>query len=172
MIGAPSSEEYGAFYEKYVRLIPEGSIIQHLEQQGKDVQALLAGLTEEQGNFRYEPGKWSLKEVMGHLNDNERIMINRLLRIARGDKLPQPGYDQDVLMQNNPFDSYTVAEIAEEHAAIRHSSLLLLKKLSPDAWLQTGVMSDYPASARAIAYIVAGHELHHLNIIKERYLAK
>ncbi|MHA7967634.1 DinB family protein [Paenibacillus sp. CAU 1782] len=172
MIGTPSAEEYASFYEKYVTLVPEGNVIEHLEEQGKDVQALLASLTEEQGNYRYETGKWSVKEVIGHLNDSERIMSNRLLRVGRGDKTPQPGFDQDVLMQNDPFGSYTVAEIAEDHAAIRRSSLALLKKLAPEAWLQMGVVSDHPASARSIAYVIAGHELHHLNIIKERYLAK
>lgn len=172
MIGAPSTEEYADYYAKYVKQVPEGNVIELLEQQGKDVQALLASLTEEQGNYRYAPGKWSLKEVIGHLNDSERIMLNRLLRVARGDKTPQPGYGPDDLMQNDPFGSYTLADIAEDHAAARHSSLVLVKKLSPEAWLQTGVVSDQPASARSIAYIIAGHELHHLKLIHELYLGK
>ncbi|MEC0127013.1 DinB family protein [Paenibacillus pabuli] len=169
MVERPNTEEYAAFYEKYISLIPEGKIIERMEQQAHIVQTLLSSLTEEQANHRYAEGKWSVKEVIGHLLDNERIMSSRLLRIARGDKANHPGYDQDVLMQGQPFNAYTVADLNEEYAVARRSTILMLRHLTPEAWLCRGIVSDNPASARSIAYIMAGHELHHLLVLRDRY---
>lgn len=169
MVERPTTAEYAAFYEGYIRLIPEGNIIERLEQQANIVQTLLSSLTEEQANYRYAEGKWSVKEVIGHLLDNERIMSGRLLRIARGDKANHPGYDQDVLMQSQPFNAYTAADLNEEYAVTRRSTILMLRRLTPEAWLCRGIVSDNPASARSIAYILAGHELHHLSVLRDRY---
>lgn len=169
MIERPTTEEYAAFYAGYIRLVPEGDVIELLEKQADTVQALLSSLTEEQGDYRYAEGKWSVKEVIGHLTDNERIMSNRLLRIARGDVTPHPGYDQDVLMQSHPFDTYTLTDLSEEYAAVRRSTILMLRHLSPEAWLRKGIVSDNPASARSIAFVLVGHELHHLSVLRDRY---
>ncbi|MGC5772854.1 DinB family protein [Paenibacillus pabuli] len=169
MVERPTTEEYAAFYEKYISLIPEGNIIERMEQQAHIVQTLLSSLTEEQANYRYDEGKWSVKEVIGHLTDNERIMSSRLLRIARGDKANHPGYDQDVLMQGQPFKAYTVVDLNEEYAVARRSTILMLRHLTPEAWLCRGIVSDNPASARSIAYIMVGHELHHLLVLRDRY---
>lgn len=169
MVERPTTEEYAAFYEGYMQLVPEGNIIELLEQQANIVQTLLSSLTEEQANHRYAEGKWSVKEVIGHLLDNERIMSSRLLRIARGDKANHPGYDQDVLMQSHPFDTYTVSDLNEEYAVTRRSTILMLRRLTPEAWLCRGIVSDNPASARSIACIMVGHELHHLSVLRDRY---
>lgn len=169
MVERPTTAEYAAFYEGYIRLIPEGNIIERLEQQANIVQTLLSSLTEEQANYRYAEGKWSVKEVIGHLLDNERIMSSRLLRIARGDKANHPGYDQDVLMQSQPFNAYTAADLNEEYAVTRRSTILMLRRLTPEAWLCRGIVSDNPASARSIAFVMAGHELHHLSVLHDRY---
>ena len=158
MLERPATEEYAAFYEGYIKRVPEGNIIERLEQQSNIVQSVLSSLTEEQVNYRYAEGKWSVKEVIGHLTDNERIMSSRLLRIARGDQANHPGYDQDVLMQSHPFD-----------AAARRSTLLMLRHITPEAWLRRGIVSDNPASARSIAYVLVGHELHHLSVLRDRY---
>lgn len=165
----PTKEEYASFYEGYIQLVPEGNVIELLEQQGTQVNTAIRALTEEQGNFRYDAGKWCVKEVFGHLIDNERIMSGRLLRIARGDVTSLPGYDQDILMSSHPFESYTMIDLAEEYAAVRHSTVLLLRRLSTEAWLRRGIVNDHPASTRSIACVITGHELHHLSVLRERY---
>ncbi len=165
----PEPPEYASFYEGYIRQVPEGNVLELLEKQAKQVLASLSSLTEDQANYRYAEGKWSVKEVFGHLIDNERIMSGRLLRVARGDMTSLPGYDQDTLMGSHPFDSYTVADLAEEYEAVRHSTLLMLRRLSPEAWLRTGVVNDYSTTARAIAWVITGHELHHLSVLRDRY---
>ncbi|WP_339296773.1 DinB family protein [Paenibacillus sp. FSL R5-0623] len=169
MVERPTTEEYAVYYERYIQLVPEGNIIEMLEQQANIVQNLLSSLTEEQANYRYAEGKWSVKEVIGHLLDNERIMSSRLLRIARGDQANHPGYDQDVLMQTHPFDAYTLADLSEEYAVTRRSTILMFRRLTPEAWLCRGIVSDNPASARSIAFVMAGHELHHLSVLRDRY---
>ncbi|WP_339185251.1 DinB family protein [Paenibacillus sp. FSL R5-0701] len=169
MVERPTTDEYAAYYDGYIRLVPEGNLIEMLEQQANIVQNLLSSLTEEQANYRYAEGKWSVKEVIGHLLDNERIMSSRLLRIARGDQANHPGYDQDVLMQTHPFDSYTLADLSEEYAVTRRSTILMLRRLTPEAWLCRGIVSDNTASARSIAFVMAGHELHHLSVLRDRY---
>ncbi|MGO4527922.1 DinB family protein [Paenibacillus sp. 2TAF8] len=165
----PNKEEYAAFYEGYIHLVPEGNVIELLQKQAERVELSMRSLSEEKANFRYSDEKWSVKEVFGHLIDNERIMSGRLLRIARGDKTSLPGYDQDTFMQNNPFKTYTVVDLAEEYAAVRHSTLLLLRRLSPEDWMRTGLVNEYTASTRSIAYVITGHELHHLAILRDRY---
>ena len=162
-------EEYASFYEGYINLIPEGNVIEILEQQAEQVQAAFHSLSEEEGNYRYSEGKWSVKEVLGHLTDNERIMSTRLLRIARGDTTPLPGYDQDVFMDGHPFETYSIVDMAEEYTVVRQSTLVMLRHLSPEAWLRKGIANNYTASARAIACVIAGHELHHLAILRDRY---
>ena len=124
MVERPTTEEYAAYYEGYIQLVPEGNIIERLELQANIVPTLLSSLTEEQANYRYAEGKWSVKEVIGHLLDNERIMSSRLLRIARGDQANHPGYDQDVLMQTHPFNAYTASRFERRiccHTPLNHS---------------------------------------------------
>lgn len=170
MRGRPGTDEYGSIPGNYVRLTPEGDLIEILRKQGEDTLELLGSLTEEQGAYRYAPGKWSLKEAFGHVIDNERIMSYRLLRIARGDTTPLPGYDQDVLVPGAGFDSFPIRQLAEDYAAVRQATLTLLRGLSEEAWLRKGTASNATISARALACVICGHELHHLRIIRERYL--
>jgi hypothetical protein len=169
MYERPDKEEYASFYEGYINLIPEGNVNKILEQQAEQVIVAIRSLTEEQGNYRYSEGKWSVKEVFGHLIDNERIMSTRLLRIARGDTTPLPGYEQDLFMAGNPFETYTIDDLAEEYTAVRHATIVMLRHLSPEAWLRRGIANNYTASARSIACVIAGHELHHLSVLRDRY---
>jgi hypothetical protein len=172
MYERPEKEEYASFYEGYIGLVPKGNVIEILEQQADKVSTAIRSLTEEQGNYRYSEGKWSVKEVFGHLIDNERIMSTRLLRIARGDSTPLPGYDQDVFMDDHPFEAYSIDDLAEEYAAVRHSTIVMLRRLSPETWLRKGIVNNYTASARSIACVIAGHELHHLSVLRDRYEVK
>jgi len=166
----PSQEEYGAYYHQYVRLVPDGNIRDILAELLDHTSAYLSDIPEAQGNFRYAPGKWSLKEVIGHISDNERIMGYRLLRIARGDQTPLAGYDQDEFMKGVNFDSSSLADLIDDYIAVRRATLTLLRGLSEEAWTRSGSANNNVLSARSLAYIIAGHEIHHLNVVKERYL--
>lgn len=165
----PSKDEYNAYYERYVGLVPEGKICDILGQSEKDTSELFSKLTEDQGNYRYAPGKWSLKEVLGHITDNERIMSYRLLRIARGDQTPLSSYDQDSLMSGASFDAWSLPELLEDYMAVRRATLTLLRGLSEEAWSRKGIVNGSESTPAAWAYIIAGHELHHLNVIREKY---
>lgn len=166
----PEPGEYASYFEKYVSLVPEGGAVEALERQGRETLALLRSLPEERGGHRYEPGKWSVKQVIGHVIDAERVFAYRALRFARGDRTPLPGFDQDVFDAGADFDARTLADLADEYEAVRRSTLILFRHLSPEAWERRGTASDNEASVRAIAYVAAGHEAHHLRLLRERYL--
>ncbi|HEX8556967.1 MAG TPA: DinB family protein [Pyrinomonadaceae bacterium] len=167
----PGPDEYAAYYEKYVSLAADaGDVLETLERQGAETLALLRGLPEERGAHRYGEGKWSVRQLVGHVNDTERLFAYRALAIARGDGAPLPGMDQEVWMAGSDFDSRALGDLADEFEAVRASTLHLLRHLSPDAWARRGVASDNEVTVRALAYIIAGHEAHHLRILRERYL--
>ncbi|RAV19603.1 DinB family protein [Paenibacillus contaminans] len=168
----PSQEEYAPYYETYIRLVPEGKIAEVLTRQLQYTADFFAAIPEERTLSRYAPGKWSVKEVLGHITDTERIMSYRLLCIARGDKTPLPGYDENEYIKGSSFDSIPLAELIGDFAAVRRSTLTLLRGLSEEAWSRKGIANNSELSARALAYITAGHELHHINIVKERYLVE
>lgn len=170
MLERPLKGEYNPYYERYIRLVPDGDLIEVLIQLREGTAELMAKLSEAQGDYRYAPDKWSLKEVIGHINDTERIMSYRLLRVARGDKTPLPGFDEDDFVRGAFFSSSNVSDLIEDYIAVRQASLTLFRGLPAEAWLRTGIVNHNETSARALAYIIAGHELHHVNVIKERYL--
>ncbi|MCD9025005.1 DinB family protein [Cohnella silvisoli] len=167
----PSNGEYNSHFERYVRLVPEGDIRDILTQSLKNTTDAFSTVTEDQANYRYAPGKWSLKEVLGHITDNERIMSYRLLRIARGDKTPLAGYDENALVNGASFDSCAMSDLFEDYTVVRRATLTLLRGLSEEAWSRRGVVNDSESSAIAWAYIIAGHEFHHMNFIREKYLS-
>ena len=166
----PSENEYAAYYGKYIALVEGGDIVETLERQSEDTLALLRGINEERAAHRYEPGKWSIKEVVGHLIDAERIFAYRALAIARGEQKPLPGMEQDEYMAHADFDSRTLADLAEEFEHVRRSNVLMFRNLDAEAWSRRGTASDNEVSVRALAYIIAGHETHHIRILRERYL--
>lgn len=170
MKAKPAADEYASYYSKYTSLVPDGDIVTALAEQVETTLALLRTLTDEQGNSRYAPGKWSIKELIGHIIDAERIFAYRALRIARGDQTPLPGFEQDDYIPNANFDARQLADLAAEFETVRQSTLFLLRNLSEEAWLRRGVASDNPVSVRALAHIIAGHELHHMEILRSRYL--
>jgi hypothetical protein len=166
----PSADEYAPYFEKYVSLVPAGDVVETLERQLGETLALLRGLDEEQGGSRYEPGKWSVKELVGHLVDAERVFAYRALSFARGDRTPLPGFEQDDYVAGGNFDARTLKDLIDEFDSVRRATVALLRPLDEEAWRRTGTANDNPFSVRALAYIVAGHELHHLNVLKTRYL--
>lgn len=165
----PQSDEYAPYYETYVSLIPGDDIVTVLEAQRVQMAQLLAARSEREGNFRYAPGKWSVKEVIGHICDAERIFAYRLLRIARGDETPLASFEQNDYIAPGAFGERTLADLAAEFAAVRAATLTLVQSLTAEAWVRRGTASEKTVSARALAYIIAGHEVHHRKILDEKY---
>ncbi|HZI19728.1 MAG TPA: DinB family protein [Pyrinomonadaceae bacterium] len=165
---APSEREYAPYYAKYVALI-EGDVLGVLRRQLADINSLPGELTERRAGEPYEPGKWSAKEVVGHLVDTERIFAYRALRFARGDRTELPGFDQDEYVRAANFNGRTLADIAAEFAAVREATLRLLDSFGRQEWTRSGPANDSEVSVRALAYIAAGHAAHHFKILRERY---
>jgi hypothetical protein len=166
----PAQNEYAEYYEKYTSKVPDGNIVEILENQIASTVNLLRGLSEEKALYRYAPDKWSIKEVLGHIIDAERIFAYRALRIARNDQTPLPGFEQDGYVPAGNFDARTLADLLDEFECVRRSTLYLFRNLSDEAWSRRGTASENEVSVRALAYITAGHELHHLSVVKEKYL--
>jgi DinB superfamily len=164
----PEPNEYAAYYGKYVSLVPDGDILVTLETQLPQTLALLAR-PEADGDFRYAPGKWSAKESLGHVIDAERIFTYRAMRIARNDKTPLPGFEQDDYVKYGPFGHCTLAGLVEEFAAVRKATVLMFRGLDEAAWARRGTASNNEVTALALAYMIAGHELHHRRIFQQNY---
>jgi uncharacterized damage-inducible protein DinB len=167
----PDAGEYAPYYEKYVSLVKTNDILGTLEAQRLQMTQLCAARSEREGNFRYAPDKWTVKEVLGHINDTERIFAYRALRIARADETPLPGFEQDDYVRTGGFSERTLADLAEEFAHVRNASIALFRSLPKDAWMRRGTANKNQVTVRALAFIVAGHELHHRLILDERYFA-
>jgi len=165
----PQPDEYASFYEKYVSLIQSDDIVGTLEAQRVQMVQLLGARSEREGNFRYAPGKWTVKEVIGHMSDAERIFSYRALRIARGDATPLAGFEQDDYIVTAGFNERTMADISTEFLAVRMATMALVQSFTEVAWSRRGTASDHPVTVRAMAYVIAGHEMHHRKILDERY---
>ncbi len=169
MINQPQSDEFAPYYAKYVNLVGNEPILDVLEKQKNDTYAFLSALPADKGDFAYAEGKWTIKEVLGHLIDAERTFAYRALCFSREETI-LPGFDQDVYMLKATFKSRSLADLAEEFKAVRESNLYLFRSISDGQQTQKGIASGNPVSVRALIYITAGHELHHLNILRERYI--
>lgn len=170
VIPRPGADEYAPFYAAYVSLVPDGDLCDLLERQLADTLALIGGIPESRGTHRYAPGKWSIKETVGHVCDTERIMAYRALRIGRGDATPLAGFEQDDYVPAGAFDGRTLADLGDELTAIRRATLALFRHLDAAALARRGTANNKPFTPRALAYIIAGHERHHVAILKARYL--
>jgi len=166
----PEPGEYAPFYDGYISLVPGNNVLAALDEQRRQMLLLLSGRTEADGEIRYAPDKWSLKEVLGHVNDGERILSYRALRIARGDATPIEGFEQDDYVRNGPFGRRTLADLVEDYIAVRRATVSLLRNLDEAAWSRRGVANKNEVTVRALAYIIAGHELHHRKLLEEKYL--
>ena len=166
----PEKEEYAKFYANYISLVPETNVVAALENQVADLQNLFADVSDEKANFRYAEGKWSIKELLGHIIDGERVFSYRALRISRGDATPLAGFEENSYVANSNFGNTKLADLIAEFSSLRQSNVLLFKNLSDQSWLNTGTASDATVSVRALAFIMVGHIRHHANILRERYL--
>lgn len=166
----PLDTEYAPYYGRYISRVPEGDVVRTLETQLAETLALLRAIPEERAGHRYAEGKWTLKEVVGHVSDSERIFAYRALRIGRGDTTPLPGFEQEDYVRGTDFNRRPLADLAAELEAVRRATILLLRGMDDTALARRGTASGYEVTARALAYIIAGHERHHVGVIRERYL--
>lgn len=162
--------EYGDFYERYVKLSNNVPLIDQLFSNAEEMKNLFLGLSDKDALYRYEDGKWTLKQLFGHIIDTERIFNYRVLCVARGEPKPLPGFDQDLYMKQTNFNDQSLDQLQDQYEATRQSTIALFSSFSDEELLRRGKISDYTFTVRATGYVIAGHELHHLNIINERYL--
>ncbi|WP_375438108.1 alpha/beta hydrolase-fold protein [uncultured Hymenobacter sp.] len=167
----PVVGQYNAYYDTYICLVPEGTdpLVQ-LQQQPEELRRLVGQLTDEQAGFAYAPGKWSIKEMLVHILDTERIFAYRALRIARGDQQPLAGFDQDEYVPYSGANERSLESIVKEYDTVRAATLSLFESFQPGAYDRMGIASGFPVSVRALAFILPGHEAHHLHILQQRYL--
>jgi len=170
MKSRPDPGEYAPYYEKYVSLVPEAGIVSTLNSTIENTVSILGGLTEEKATKAYAEGKWTIKQVLGHVIDSERVFAYRALRIGRNDKTPLPGFEQDDYVASTNFNARPLSTLLEEWVAVRDSGIHLFKHFSDEEWLRRGTANQKEITVRALAYIIAGHHLHHVNIVTTRYL--
>jgi hypothetical protein len=167
----PQTTEYLPYYERYISLVPEGDVLETMAGQLDSTLALLRSIPEERAGHRYAPDKWSIKELVGHVIDGERIFAYRALRFARNDQTELAGFEQDDYIRNATFDDCRLRDLIDEFEHVRRGNLLMLRQLDEAAWARSGVASNAEVSVRALAYIMAGHELHHMNVLRDKYLS-
>ncbi len=170
-IARPQPGEYAPYYDRYIAQVSGEDILITLDQQRRDTMLLLSGRDDEDGNFRYAPDKWSAKEVIGHVCDTERVFAYRALRFSRADATPLAGFEQDDYVRNGPFAERPLCDLVEDFIAVRRATLSLLRSLDEAAWTRRGLANKNEVTVRALAYIIAGHELHHRGILEEKYFA-
>lgn len=166
----PDPSEYAPFYAGYVSLVPDGDVLDLLARQMEETSGLLAGLSDAQAGHRYAPGKWSIKEIVGHVTDAERVFSYRALRIARNDATPLAGFDENAWMPFGNFDARLLSDLLDELASVRRSTLALYRSFTPEMVARRGTASHSEITVRALRYITAGHERHHVKVLRDRYL--
>jgi hypothetical protein len=166
----PNTTEAADYYFKYIDLITGDDIVPALENQMGEMLQFLSGISEEQSLHSYAPGKWTIRELLNHVNDGERIFAGRALWFARGFNDPLPSFEQDIAVENAHANNTSWADLVDEFKYVRLTTISFFKSLPDEAWGRTGVASDNPVSVRAIAYIIAGHVAHHMNVLREKYL--
>jgi len=169
-IPRPEASEFASYYVPYVARVPAGNLLDVMQRQGRDFVAMIRGVPEGRASFRYEPGKWSVKQVVGHVCDAERIFTYRALCFSRGEQASLPGFDENAYAPASGADLRPIAELAAEYEAIRGATLALFSGMSESMLTNRGTANGNPFTVRAVAYIVVGHTFHHAAILKERYL--
>lgn len=169
MISRPDPDEYPPYFGRYIAEAGSADPLATMREQLETTAALFASVGESRAGYRYAPGKWSIRQILGHLADAERIFTYRALRLARADATPLPSFDENDFMTFAEFDSRPLASLLEEWRAVRRASLALFESLGDDALRRRGTVSGGPMSVRALAWIIAGHERHHLRVLRERY---
>ena len=165
----PTPTDYAPPHASYVDLVDEDDILSAMEEQSSATQKLLSSLDEARASYRYAEDKWSVKQLIGHIVDAERIIAYRALCVARGDTQSLPGFDENAYVQNASFDEWKLGDLAEQYALVRRSNIVFFKNLQDEAWDRRGTANNYPVSVRGLAYVIVGHERHHLKVLREKY---
>jgi uncharacterized damage-inducible protein DinB len=165
----PAPDEHAPYYGRYIERVPPGDVVAQLRSQIAGTLALLRPLSEEKAGYRYAPGKWSIRQVIGHLTDTERVFCYRAMWFARSDGTALPGFDENAFVANARFDSRSLASLVDELAAQRGATVAFFASLDADEWTRRGVANDKEMSVRALAWTIAGHELHHRELLRTRY---
>ena len=165
----PRDEEYAEFYRGYVGLVPEDDVLAVLAGQPKALRDLIARVPADRETFRYGPGKWSIREVIGHIGDAERVFGYRAFCISRGEQASLPAFDENTYIEESGYDRRAASELVEVFASLRFANLADLRVIGPDVWDRVGKANRTPVSVRALAYILAGHVRHHVAILSDRY---
>ena len=168
-LSRPKPDEYPGSFKAYIDRVPDGDLLAFLDRQLAEKLALLRPLDPQRAQFRYAEGKWSVAELVGHITDGERIFAYRALRFARGDETPLPGFEENDYVPAGRFDDRALSDLLDEAAAVRAASLALFRGLPPDSFDRRGLANEQPISVRALAWGIAGHENHHLGVLRERY---
>jgi hypothetical protein len=166
----PSPGDYAPYYENYIKLIEGDDILKILNEQSKKTQDVLNSFSEHRGNYRHADGKWTVKEVVGHLLDTERVFAYRALCIARGEKKSLPGFDQDEYVKEGNFNSLELFELNYDFRLLRESNILLFRSFTPEMYKRRGYANDTSVTVLAILYMIAGHEKHHMKVLREKYM--
>ena len=168
----PDASEHVPYFGKYISLVPDGDILSSLTSQLADTLSFLRSIPASRADYRYAPGKWSIKEVVGHITDTERVFAYRAMRFARQDQTPLSGFEQDDYIRNGSFNDNLLSDLCAEFEHVRRASVLLFRHMNKEAWTRRGVASGNEVSVRALAWIIAGHELHHREILRTKYIAQ
>ncbi|HVR96299.1 MAG TPA: DinB family protein [Thermoanaerobaculia bacterium] len=169
-MGLPTPEEAAPYFFRYIDRVRDEDIVGVLQSQMDEALALLSGISEEKSLYRYAPDKWSLRELLNHLSDTERLFLARAFWFARGFDTPLPSFDEKVCAAAAQADKIPWARHVEEFRTVRLATLSFFHNLPAEAWMRTGTASDNPFTVNALAYLAAGHVTHHLEILRERYL--
>ncbi len=170
MISKPQPGEYAPYAEGYIAKVPNGPILEILEYLRDSTYSFFSRMTAEQADYTYQEGKWTIKQNLAHIIDTERVFSFRAFCFSRGEQQPLPGFDQDDYMAHADLEGRTIQDLAHEFKAVRDSSLYVYRSLTDEQARAIGIASNHPVSVRALVYMTAGHELHHLDILKERYI--
>ena len=169
VITRPVQGDFASHFEGYISQVPEADIISVLRAQGGELTELVKRIPEERGGFRYGPDKWTIREVLGHLADTERVMSYRATCLARGEQNELPGFDENEYVRTANFDQWTLADLAAQFESLRKANISMLEHLDSEAWKRRGIVNRNMITVPAIAWVMAGHVRHHVRILKERY---
>jgi len=168
-IPRPAASEFAEYYQRYVSQVPDGDLLSDLEKQGRETVKLLRGIDEKRSQHRYAEGKWTIREVAGHLIDTERVFAYRALSFARGDQTALPSFDENEWARTSNAGRRALPELIAEFELVRAATLAMFRGFTDVEFGRKGVASNNPITVRALAYIVAGHERHHVKVLRERY---
>ena len=166
----PDATEFNPYYGRYIDKVPDGPIVDVLTSGMEETLKLLRSIPESRADYRYADGKWSIKEVVGHIIDGERVFTYRALRFARKDEAPLAGFEQDDDVASGNFGARTLRDLTDEYEAVRRATIHLFRHFDEAQFSRRGIASENPVSVRALAYITAGHEIHHRGVLREKYL--